>query len=196
MKFVGLCQNPSTIIPKKDNPYTLGGLSGFWLDFDGKGKDSRAPRTFPPLIQVASGGYFSNNSLFEGDYCLQAVSFGGVGGMTSNERVFAFCRNLRYVLNMQINDTNGTKSAMFAACAALETVELKGLYQGTVSFEHSPKLSLDSIKYMLNNRNKSGAALTDEKYKFTIKLHADVFAKLTDDIIALATEMNATLVSA
>lgn len=196
MKFVGLCQNPSTIIPKKDNPYTIGGLSGFWLDFNGEGKDSRAPRTFPPLIQEASGGYFSNNSLFEGDYCLQAVSFGGNGGMTSNERVFAFCRNLRYVLNMQINDSQGTKSAMFAACAALETVELKGLYQGTVSFEHSPKLSLDSIKYMLNNRNKSGAALTDEKYKFTIKLHADVFAKLTDDIIALATEMNATLVSA
>lgn len=196
MKFVGLCQNPSTIIPKKDNPYTIGGLSGFWLDFNGEGKDSRAPRTFPPLIQAAAGGYFSNNSLFEGDYCLQAVSFGGTGGMTSNERVFAFCRNLRYVLNMQINDSQGTKSAMFAACAALETAELKGLYQGTVSFEHSPKLSLDSIKYMLNNRNKSGAALTDEKYKFTIKLHADVFAKLTDDIIALATEMNATLVSA
>ncbi len=196
MKFVGLCQNPSTIIPKKDNPYTTGGLSGFWFDFNGEGKDSRAPRTFPPLIQSAAGGYFSNNSLFEGDYCLQAVSFGGNGGMTSNERVFAFCRNLRYVLNMQINDSQGTKSAMFAACAALETVELKGLYQGTVSFEHSPKLSLDSIKYMLNNRNKSGAALTDEKYKFTIKLHADVFAKLTDDIIALATEMNATLVSA
>lgn len=196
MKFVGLCQNPSTIIPKIDGPYTLGGLSSFSFDFYGEGKDSRAPRTFPPLIQVASGGYFSNNSLFEGDYCLQAVSFGGTGGMTSNERVFAFCRNLRYVLNMQINDSQGTKSAMFVACAALETVELKGLLQGTVSFEHSPKLSLDSIKYMLNNRNKSGAALTDEKYKFTIKLHADVFAKLTDDIIALATEMNATLVSA
>lgn len=196
MKFVGLCQNPTTVIPKIDGPYTSGGLSCFWFDFNGEGKDSCAPRTFPPIIQGASGGYFSNNGLFAGDYCLQAVSFAGNGGMTSNEDVFRFCRNLRYVLNMQINDTQGTKNWMFAACTALETVELKGLYQGTVSFEYSPKLSLDSIKFMLNNREKSGAALTDEKYKFTIKLHADVFKKLTDDIIALAAEMNATLVSA
>lgn len=196
MKFVGLCQNPSTIIPKIDGPYTFGGLSLFWSDFYGEGKDSRAPRTFPPLIQGASGGRYRSDELFSGDNCLQAVSFAGVGGMTGNERVFEFCRNLRYVLNMPINDTQGTKNGMFNGCIALETVELKGLLQGTVSFEHSPKLSLDSIKYMLNNREKSGAALTDEKYKFTIKLHADVFAKLTDDIIALATEMNATLVSA
>ena len=196
MKFVGLCQNPTTVIPKIDGPYTSGGLSCFWFDFYGEGKDSRAPRTFPPLIQGSSGGYFSNNGLFAGDYCLQAVSFAGGGGMTGNEEVFRFCRNLRYVLNMQINDSQGTKNWMFAACTALETVELKGLYQGTVSFEYSPKLSLDSIKFMLNNREKSGAALTDEKYKFTIKLHADVFKKLTDDIIALAAEMNATLVSA
>ncbi len=196
MKFVGLCQNPSTIIPKIDGSYTFGGLSRFWFDFYGEGKDSRAPRTFPPLIQGASGGRYRSDELFSGDNCLQAVSFAGVGGMTGNERVFEFCRNLRYVLNMPINDTQGTKNGMFNGCIALETVELKGLHQGTVSFEHSPKLSLDSIKYMLNNREKSGAALTDEKYKFTIKLHADVFAKLTDDIIALATEMNATLVSA
>lgn len=196
MKFVGLCQNPSTIIPKIDGPYTFGGLSFFSFDFYGEGKDSRAPRTFPPLIQGASGGRYRSDELFSGDNCLQAVSFAGAGGMTGNERVFEFCRNLRYVLNMPINDTQGTKNGMFNGCIALETVELKGLHKGTVSFEHSPKLSLDSIKYMLNNREKSGAALTDEKYKFTIKLHADVFAKLTDDIIALATEMNATLVSA
>lgn len=196
MKFVGLCQNPTTVIPKIDGPYISGGLSCFWFDFNGEGKDSRAPRTFPPLIQGASGGRYRSDELFSGDNCLQAVSFAGAGGMTSNERVFQYCRNLRYVLNMQINDTQGTKNGMFNGCIALETVELKGLFQGTVSFEYSPKLSLDSIKFMLNNREKSGAALTDEKYKFTIKLHADVFNKLTDDIIALAAEMNATLVSA
>lgn len=149
MKFVGLCQNPTTVIPKIDGPYTFGGLSCFWFDFNGEGKDSRAPRTFPPLIQGASGGRYRSDELFSGDKSLQAVSFAGAGGMTSNERVFAFCRNLRYVLNMQINDTQGTKNGMFNGCIALETVELKGLYQGTVSFEYSPKLSLDSIKFML-----------------------------------------------
>lgn len=196
LKFVGICQNPSSIWRKIDGGYSHGGLGNFRFDYYGKGQDSRGPRTFPPIVNGASGGFYNSNHLLQGDICLQAASFAGSGGLTGNEHVFDSCRNLRYVLNMGLNDTQGKKTGMFVGCVALETVELKGLYQGTVSFEHSPKLSLDSIKYMLNNRNKSGAALTDEKYKFTIKLHADVFAKLTDDIIALATEMNATLVSA
>lgn len=196
MKYVSVCQNPSNIISKVDGGHVIGGLSAFCFDLNGGGQNSCGPRTFPPIINGASGGYYRNDYLCAGDYCLQAVSFAGSGGMTSNQYVFQYCRNLRYVYNMEINDTQGTKTGMFAGCAKLETVELRGLYQGTVSFEQSPKLSLDSIKYMLNNRNKSGSAITDEKYKFTIKLHADVFAKLTDEIIALATEMNATLVSA
>lgn len=196
MKFVGLCQNPTTIIPKVDAGYTFGGLSSYWFDRDGEGKDSRCPRTFPPLIQGASGGRYRSDSLFDGNVGLQAVAFAGVGGVTGNVCTYKYCRNLRYVLNMTINDTQGGKTQMFSDCIALETVELKGLYQGTVSFEHSPKLSLDSIKFMLNNRETANNALTDETKKVTMTLHADVFAKLTDEIIALAQEKNFTLVSA
>lgn len=196
MKFVGICQNPSSIWRKIDGGYSHGGLGNFRFDYYGKGQDSRGPRTFPPIVNGASGGVYNSNHLLQGDICLQAASFAGSGGLTGNEYVFDSCRNLRYVLNMGLNDTQGKKTGMFAGCVALETVELKGLFQGTVDLSQSPKLTLDSIKYMLNNRNKSGAALTDEKYKFTIKLHADVFNKLTDDIIALAAEINATLVSA
>lgn len=196
MKFVGICQNPSSIWRKIDGGYSHGGLGNFRFDYYGKGQDSRGPRTFPPIVNGASGGVYNSNHLLQGDICLQAASFAGSGGLTGNEYVFDSCRNLRYVLNMELNDTQGKKTGMFAGCVALETVELKYLTQGTVSFEQSPKLTLDSIKYMLNNRRKDGDMLSNEKYKFTIKLHADVFAKLTDDIIALATEMNATLVSA
>lgn len=196
MKFVGICQNPSSIWRKIDGGYSHGGLGNFRFDYYGKGQDSRGPRTFPPIVNGASGGVYNSNHLLQGDICLQAASFAGSGGLTGNEYVFDSCRNLRYVLNMELNDTQGKKTGMFAGCVALETVELKFLTQGTVSFEQSPKLTLDSIKYMLNNRRKEGDMLSNEKYKFTIKLHAEVFAKLTDDIIALAAEMNATLVSA
>jgi hypothetical protein len=196
MKFVGICQNPSSIWRKIDGGYSHGGLGNFRFDYYGKGQDSRGPRTFPPIVNGASGGVYNSNHLLQGDICLQAASFAGSGGLTGNEHVFDSCRNLRYVLNMELNDTQGKKTGMFVGCVALETVELKYLTQGTVSFEQSPKLTLDSIKYMLNNRRKEGDMLSNEKYKFTIKLHAEVFAKLTDEIIALATEMNATLVSA
>lgn len=196
MKFVGICQNPSSIWRKIDGGYSHGGLGNFRFDYYGKGQDSRGPRTFPPIVNGASGGVYNSNNLLQGDICLQAASFAGSGGLTGNEHVFDSCRNLRYVLNMELNDTQGKKTSMFAGCVALETVELKSLTQGTVSFEQSPKLTLDSIKYMLNNRRKEGDMLSNEKYKFTIKLHAEVFAKLTDEIIALAAEMNATLVSA
>lgn len=196
MKFVGICQNPSSIWRKIDGGYSHGGLGNFRFDYYGKGQDSRGPRTFPPIVNGASGGVYNSNHLLQGDICLQAASFAGSGGLTGNEYVFDSCRNLRYVLNMELNDTQGKKTGMFAGCVALETVELKYLTQGTVSFEQSPKLTLDSIKYMLNNRRKDGDMLSNEKYKFTIKLHAEVFAKLTDEIIALAAEMNATLVSA
>lgn len=196
MKFVGICQNPSSIWRKIDGGYNHGGLGNFRFDYYGKGQDSRGPRTFPPIVNGASGGVYNSNHLLQGDICLQAASFAGSGGLTGNEYVFDSCRNLRYVLNMELNDTQGKKTGMFAGCVALETVELKSLTQGTVSFEQSPKLTLDSIKYMLNNRRKDGDMLSNEKYKFTIKLHAEVFAKLTDEIIALAAEMNATLVSA
>lgn len=196
MKFVGICQNPSSIWRKIDGGHNHGGLGNFRFDYYGKGQDSRGPRTFPPIVNGASGGVYNSNYLLQGDICLQAASFAGSGGLTGNEYVFDSCRNLRYVLNMELNDTQGKKTGMFAGCVALETVELKSLTQGTVSFEQSPKLTLDSIKYMLNNRRKDGDMLSNEKYKFTIKLHAEVFAKLTDEIIALAAEMNATLVSA
>lgn len=196
MKFVGICQNPSSIWRKIDGGYSHGGLGNFRFDYYGKGQDSRGPRTFPPIVNGASGGVYNSNHLLQGDTCLQAASFAGSGGLTGNEHVFDSCRNLRYVLNMELNDTQGKKTGMFVGCVALETVELKSLTQGTVSFEQSPKLTLDSIKYMLNNRRKEGDKLSNEKYKFTIKLHAEVFAKLTDEIIALAAEMNATLVSA
>ena len=196
MKFVGICQNPSSIWRKIDGGYSHGGLGNFRFDYYGKGQDSRGPRTFPPIVNGASGGVYNSNHLLQGDICLQAASFAGSGGLTGNEYVFDSCRNLRYVLNMELNDTQGKKTGMFVGCVALETVELKSLTQGTVSFEQSPKLTLDSIKYMLNNRRKEGDMLSNEKYKFTIKLHAEVFAKLTDEIIALAAEMNATLVSA
>ena len=196
MKFVGICQNPSSIWRKIDGGYSHGGLGNFRFDYYGKGQDSRGPRTFPPIVNGASGGVYNSNHLLEGDICLQAASFAGSGGLTGNEHVFDSCCNLRYVLNMELNDTQGKKTGMFVGCVALETVELKSLTQGTVSFEQSPKLTLDSIKYMLNNRRKEGDMLSNEKYKFTIKLHAEVFAKLTDEIIALAAEMNATLVSA
>ena len=195
MKFAGVAQNPTSSVPKYVDPNYYGGLAYYYYDFYGTGYDSCAPRTFPPLVGSGAGGTYSSNFMFSGCYALQAVG-SAANGYTGNEGVFKLCRNLRYVLGFNINDTNGTKAQMFSGCERLEVLELSGLLQGTLDLTATKHLTLDSVRYMLNKRNKVGNQYHEDRYHFTIKLHAEVFAKLTDDIIALAEEMNATLASA
>lgn len=67
----------------------------------------------------------------------------------------------------------------FDRCLALENLQLS-LLKVSISFSDSPLLSLDSISYMVTN-----AANTSP---ITITLHPDAYARLTDELIAQATE--------
>lgn len=95
--------------------------------------------------------------------------------------MFANCSKLRVihgVLTLASPNQNHV-AGMFRLCSELREVQLKSL-QTSISFSDSPLLSLDSISYMVTN-----AANTSP---ITITLHPDAYARLTDELIAQATE--------
>ena len=75
---------------------------------------------------------------------------------------------------------------MFQGCRSLESVEIRNL-MANISFGQSPKLSLASIEYMVNNCHSSAA--------ITITLHPTAYARVTDELFALAAEKNITIAS-
>lgn len=88
-------------------------------------------------------------------------------------RMFLGCTSLKRIIgavDLSIS-TKGQISEMFNSCLELESVEIKGLKED-FSLPHSPKLSYDSFQYLVAN-----AANTTP---ITVKVHSDVYAKLTD----------------
>ena len=75
----------------------------------------------------------------------------------------------------------------FDGCYALEEVRIHRL-RNLISFKDSPLLSLESISYMVAN------TLTDTKAS-TITLHPTAYARVTDELFALAAEKNITIAS-
>lgn len=80
------------------------------------------------------------------------------------------CEALREI-DTPIQFTASPDSA-FSSCAALEEVRLYKLAYN-VSFGQSPLLSLASLQYLVDNAANTKA--------ITVTVHADVFAKLTDE---------------
>lgn len=86
---------------------------------------------------------------------------------------FRFCSRLRTIVpTLRVSSANDELVETFRACAALETVKLQGLKKD-VSFADSPKISLESLQYLVDNAENSSA--------ITVTVHADVYAKLTDE---------------
>ena len=115
-------------------------------------------------------------------YCFQA---GDISSM------FDFCTSLKRVVGV-INvtaSTSGLKSA-FSRCPALLSVKIKGLNQNII-LKDSPLVEKDCIMYMIENANVSTP--------ITITLHADAYARLSEDadiIALLETQPLVSLVSA
>lgn len=88
------------------------------------------------------------------------------------EYSFHNCVKLRKVIGI-INFNGATrianKSSSFGHLPKLEEIRIKPKF--SFSIPHSPLLSYDSVKFMVDNRNDTSP--------ITISLHADVFAKLS-----------------
>lgn len=101
---------------------------------------------------------------------------------TNNIRdAFAGCTKLREIKTIiqvpQIATKYNGLYGTFDANASLETVWLKSVYD-SFSLRDSPKLRLDCIKYLVENATNPN--------EITIDLHDDAYARLTDELFALA----------
>lgn len=106
--------------------------------------------------------------------------------VSSITTAFTSCKKLKSiigVLDLLYVLTDASVFNAFGGCTALEDVQLKNLKR-SISFSYSPLLSLDSIEYLVTN-----AANTSP---ITITLHPDAYARLTDELIAQATEKQIT----
>ena len=120
---------------------------------------------------------------FKGCVSLEAVS--GEIHVYRGTSMFVYCHALRNVSTIIFEGT-GAVDYMFQDCRSLESVEIRNL-MANISFGQSPKLSLASIEYMVNNRYGSAA--------ITITLHPTAYARVTDELFALAAEKDITIAS-
>ena len=142
-----------------------------------------------PINHNSVGGETGPAPLFGGWDKIETVQFCN-NNYTNYERMFYYCRNLRRVLGISLN-LNGSASFIntFAGCTALETLEAKQLFKD-LSLADSPKLSVESVRYIIENRRSDGVF---GQMAFTLTLHPQAYARVTDELFALAAEKNITI---
>lgn len=143
------------------------------------------------LFPINADSFLATNYLeaFTGCHNLVAVKFitasnNPIVAISSAQNMFRNCEHLKYIYGALAFTSNVNVSGAFDFCLSLEEVRIKNLAK-SLNLASSPKLSLDSVAFMVQN-----AANTSP---ITITLHTDVFAKLTGELLAAAAEKNITL---
>lgn len=143
------------------------------------------------LFPINTDSFLATNYLeaFTGCHNLVAVKFitasnNPIVAISSAQNMFSQCESLKYIYGVLAFTSNVNVSGAFNFCLSLEDVRIKNLAK-SLNLASSPKLSLDSVAFMVQN-----AANTSP---ITITLHTDVFAKLTGELLAAAAEKNITL---
>ena len=140
-------------------------------------------RTLFPILGYPNSPSTTVEALFHNSSKLETIRFfseknkniafecGGPLSLT-----FTFCRKLKKVEgNLSIKNCTSINSNAFLYCDELEEINLSGV-KWNIKFPDSPKLSLNTLTYMVNN-----AANTSS---ITITVHPDIYAKLTDEEVS------------
>lgn len=126
-------------------------------------------------------------NMFFANHHLEVLCFTGPHSdatISNATNTFTGCEKLRRIIGRITFTSNCTDT--FGGCKALEEVSLNQLAV-SVSFAHSPKLSLDSISYMVEHAANTAP--------ITLTLHPEAYARVTDELFALAAEKNITIAS-
>lgn len=126
---------------------------------------------------------------------VEAVSFAPeVSSCTSWKFAFSRCYKLHTIKGMTLsNYTARPMLNAFEFCQALVNIEIKYAW-ADLDFHWSPLISLESLEYIIqysaNTANHAG-----KTEPMTITLHPDAYARITDELFALAAEKNITIAS-
>lgn len=149
-------------------------------------------RTCMPIYHDSRGGTTGNTISFSYAASFEVLQF-CKNNYISIRRAFVGCKRLRKILGFNGSCGNSADALLnaFASCVALETAEVGSLWHD-VSFADSPLLSKESVEYMVQHRRTDGNFGT---YHFTLTLHPEAYARVTDELFALAAEKNITIAS-
>lgn len=123
-------------------------------------------------------------------YCGQKVirlnsGYPGGVGVSDAHGMFQYCTALQKILGV-IQIKGDTKDA-FLGCQSLEEFRIEIMGNFDLDFRESPLVSLDSIEYLVTKATNTSP--------ITITLHPDAYARVTDELFALAVEKNITIAS-
>lgn len=138
-------------------------------------------RTIIPEVGAIGVGYSgSANCFFENKFLnmsnLRIVNTGESIQLCGGYRCFQGCKNLETIEN-PIYGTNANPNVpyMFNGCESLRNVKIafNRNFQNFSGFPSSPLLSLESLRYLVDNSTPTSV--------FTVPVHPVVYAKLTDE---------------
>lgn len=96
--------------------------------------------------------------------------------MNDADNTFGGCANLRKVKGQMMLNSSSS-SNIFGGCSMLEDIDV--LLRHNLDLKSSPKITYATLQRIVNNRESGRAAIT-------VTLHADAYARLTDELIASA----------
>lgn len=137
-----------------------------------------------PFINISSMFYSSNFLEIPMAVNNTIMKFSGQCSL-----LFAKCKNLKYIRIKLKFDSLKNNQNMFKLCSSLEEVLCQT--NSSLYFNDCPKLSIESVLYMINNEFATSP--------ITITLHADVYNRCmanADILAALETHTNISLASA
>lgn len=147
------------------------------VDWTSKLLYATIPVNLPPRADVTgyNGALTTARSAFAGstlEKAYIAVNDDTAAGLIDCRNLFRSCSKLKTVVGIiLLSDSVAINTDVFAYCPLLERVRIRNL-RSSLTFAHSPLLSLESLQYLVGNAGNTAA--------ITVTVHADVYAKLTD----------------
>lgn len=125
----------------------------------------------------------SIQNLFENCEAIEEVELGDLGKPRECNYVFNGCTSLRVVRGVPLDFSEATNTnSVFNLCSSLENVRVRGL-ASSVYMQWCGKLSVDSVRYMVDNAHNVGGA--------TISLSNRLFDEHRDEMEAIGRQATA-----
>lgn len=149
-------------------------------------ESGKLPRTLiPPKVAYISGStWLTYTNIYRGNTGIEQIALpvgnvnGSVNNVVSMAGAFNNCSSLKKVTNIincgHFGDANIWDNT-FAGCTALEYIRIERNRQN-ISFAQSPKLSYESLSYLISNSNNSAGTLS-----YTATVHPNVYSALTGE---------------